>query len=144
MNFKIPYVPGKTNPSHMQMCIDRKIQYPYTKDAVEKGFYRKWIAAMNEETLSLFIKTNESRMRDSLETKMMGPNWKIISELLYRNALYMVEMHLRHNEDTERLDEDLHLYYDEWYKKYELALHTFIKQNNDKMPNETSGINPYY
>lgn len=145
MNFKIPYEAGKTSPIQIALYKDKGYQLPYTADAAENGFYREWISEMDEDALDTFIKENEVAMNDYLKNKTTGPNWARIRVYIYRNALYMVEKHLRHETDTAKLDEDLFLYHGEWKGKYERAIAEFLKSdNNVKSPEEKSGINPYY
>jgi hypothetical protein len=143
MEFKIPYESSKVRGSGLALLnsyVEGKKQMPYDFGFVQDGVYREWITRMTDEDLEKFIQKNEKEMQGVMGIKITGPNERRFNYLMYRNCVYMVELHLRHNTDTVRLDEDLHNYEAEWRGKFQRAALSFVEGEVIG----TTEPNPYY
>jgi hypothetical protein len=143
MEFKIPTEKsvraGRFTPAYIDEILERRVQLPYSAQAVKEGAYRDWITRVDSDTLHMFIKHNEETMENILKVKVLGPNEKEFVQRLYRNCLYTTELHLRENEETDRLDEDLFSYHKQWMGKFERRREEALGTKG-----HDTAINPYY
>lgn len=122
------------------------VQMPYVPALKANGLYRQWIERKSEEALDEYIKHNEEMLKQGLESKALAPNFSDYQHYLYRNCLYMVEKHMRHNQDTTQLDADLENYYAVWKGRYDVAVIDWKKSQEAFQTGveEQSDVNPYY
>lgn len=149
MDFRIRYEKGYLRPAAhiVQNFLHDGHQLPYYKELALRGTYRQWIENVTEDDLDRYIKENEELLKKGMEVKALSPNFKEYQHLVYRNCLYMVEKHLRHQTDTMQLDSDLENYFAVWKSRYEVAVLDWQKQfpsEFNREIEEVSGVNPFY
>lgn len=148
MEFKIPYEKSRFTGIQFSEALKEGYQIPYTSELAKQGFYREWISAMSEEQLEGFIKKNETILGNRLNglAESTDPKWEKYRLFAFRNCLYMTELYLRHNTDTQQLDDDLHNYYTNWAGKFEQAKKAWLAslKTTEERPAEKSEVNPYY
>lgn len=150
MDFTIPYETSKElfryqGVTVVESYLDNGQQMPYVMSLTKSGLYREWVSRKTDEELEAYIKENEKRLTQGMNSKVMAPHLKEYQHYLYRNCLYMVELYMRHNTDTTQLDADLENYHAVWKGRYEVKLMDWMKKNDAFKPiEEQSGVNPYY
>lgn len=148
MEFKIPFEKRRLTGVELAIAMRDGNQIPYTSSLSKSGDYRTWISAMTEDQLEKFIARNEEILSHRLANlpESVDPNWERHRVFAFRNCLYMTEIYLRHNTDTQRLDDDLLSYYTNWAGKFERAKQNWLASLKpaEQRPAEKSEVNPYY